>query len=230
MLNNLIELAKQLYPTGRSFRMPKSGVRERVQRALSGGDEYLLNNAYGILDSILPDNPNFTSEDATRWEERLGMIVNPQVDLEDRKLAIRRKMNHPGTIIARQSRDYIQDQLRAAGFDLYVYENINQIDPLTYFGLPTSGLAIHAPDVYHMSTDLYHGSYLLWNDVVANNIDFEKDIFFNIGANLSCTFYICSATQGEFANVEAIRREELRKLILSVKPTQTIAYLGINYI
>jgi hypothetical protein len=229
-LRNLINLSIQLFPTGRAFRIPKNGIREKINNADRQQDEYILNSAIRILDSILPDNPNFTTDDATRWEQRLGMIVNEDLDLETRKIAIRRKMNHPGTILARQSAGYIQDQLRAVGFDVYVYENPNEINPLVYFGVPTSGIAIHATDVYHMATDLYHGDTFLWDDVVANNIDYTKDAFFDVGLNLRCTFFICGATEGIFANVEAIRREEFRQLILKVKPTQTIAYLGINYI
>lgn len=229
-LQDLKDLCRQLFPSGRAFRIPKNGDRERIDTALRKEDEILLNSAISILDSILPDNDNFTAEDASRWEERLGMIVNQNLDLETRKLAIKRKMNHPGTILARQSAGYIQDQLQSAGFNVFVHENPNEIDPLTYFGLPNAGIGIHATDVYHSGTGIYHGNPYLWNDVVANNIDFTKDAFFDVGANLRCTFYICGETPGEYTNVEEIRREEFRQLILKCKPTQTIAYLGISYI
>src|SRR5690606_32537660 len=80
-------------------------------------------DALKIQDAQLPDNDGFTADDATDWERRLGMIYSPLVPLADRKLAILRKMNHPGTIKARQNWLYVEGQLRAAGFDVYVHEN-----------------------------------------------------------------------------------------------------------
>lgn len=226
----LLAVTKLLFPTGRAFRISNNSVKEKIEKGIIESEVRAHNDLLSILDTILPDNDNFTAEDATRWEERLGMIVNDQVALSDRKLAIKRKMNHPGDIIARQSRDYIESQLQLAGFDVYVHENLNEQYPNIIFGASISGIAVHSTDTQHMQTGMVHGSPYLWGDVVANSIDWEIDQYFDIGSNLKCTFIICASTIGTFANVQNERREELRQLILKLKPTQTIAYLGINYI
>jgi hypothetical protein len=119
----ILTVTKRLYPTGRAFRMPVGGWSEKMHKGLITSEERAWNDAKSVLDSALPDNSNFTEQDATDWERRLGLITNPLVPLSDRKLAITRKINHPGTIKARQHYLYLQGQLRAAGFDVYVFEN-----------------------------------------------------------------------------------------------------------
>ena len=81
--------------------MPENSYLENLMYALSLSENQAYNDALAIQNSILPDNAEFTADDATDWERRLGMIISPLVDLELRKLAIRRKMNHPGDIKAR---------------------------------------------------------------------------------------------------------------------------------
>ncbi len=126
----ILKLTKQLYPNGRAFKMPKDGILEKVHKALNASETQAYEDAISILNSILPDNLGFTEQDATDWEKRLGMITNTSVSLADRKLAIKRKLNHPGNIPARQHYLYLQGQLQAAGFDVYVHENIPEQSPL----------------------------------------------------------------------------------------------------
>tara|TARA_R110002167_G_scaffold110087_4_gene280351 strand:+ start:14519 stop:15415 length:897 start_codon:yes stop_codon:yes gene_type:complete len=118
-----LKLTERLYPKGRAFKIVSGSTKEKLHTALADSENDAYTSGLAVLDSILPDNPNFTAEDATDWERRLGMISNPFVILSDRKLAIARKMNHPGTIPARQHYKYIEGQLQAAGFDVIVTEN-----------------------------------------------------------------------------------------------------------
>lgn len=228
-VDDIRQLWNQLFPTGRAYRTPVGSFKEKLRNGISNSLKQTADDSYSVLYSILPDNENFTEEMATRWEGLLGLITNPSVPLADRKQAIIRKMNHPGNILARQSRDYIESQLQLAGFDVYVYENIPAQNPGTFFGPGLSGIAEHSDMVEHMETGMEHGSLLLWNDVVANSINWEEDQYFDIGQNLKCTFFICGSMTGVFADVTQERRIELRQLILRLKPTQAIAYLGINY-
>jgi uncharacterized protein YmfQ (DUF2313 family) len=250
VLQQLLSLSKQLFPTGRAFRIPANSLKEKVEKGLLASEERAYNDAVGILDSILPDNDNFTAEDATRWEQRLGMIVNPDVDLEDRKAAIIRKYNHPGTILARQSAGYIQEQLQLAGFDVYVHENIPEqsiIDLLQSnslipqwggfeFGELEFGDALTIFDnlLDHSEFgELEFGTFewgqIFYNQKIANSIDHEKDIYFDIGTDAKKTFYIGAAIKGEFATVDTNRRDEFRSIVLKTKPTETIGFALINY-
>ena len=142
-------------------------------------------------------------------------------------------MNHPGTIKPRQHYLYLQEQLQAAGFDVYVHENRFPIgggayetktpEEVTGSG-PTTQLQHGNPPQHG---DGQHGSGT-WN-LIANNLDEELDRNFNIGSNLKSTFFIGGPYLGEYADIDETRKLEFRQLILRVKPVQTIGYLFINY-
>lgn len=246
----LIDLTRQLYPTGRAFKMPKDGDLEKLHVASNEvlGQAYM--DSLSVLNSILPDNDNFTEEDAADWERRLGLITNTSVSLADRKLAIKRKMNHPGTIPARQHYLYLQGQLQAAGFDVYVHENLEGLDPIMV--LPHVGFGDHGEfnhgevdhgDALSVYSNLYqyishgeanhgeanHGDYYFKNKIV-NNLSALDDLLFNIGQNYKSSFFIGGEIKGTFANVDANRETEFRQLILKIKPVQTVGFLFINYI
>jgi len=118
-----LKLTKALYPLGRAFRIPKDGVMEGIHKGLAVSEAQVYEDALAVLNSILPDNPNFTAEDATDWERRLGLITDQTVPLASRKAAIIRKINHPGTIIPRQHYLYVEKALNDANFNVRVYEN-----------------------------------------------------------------------------------------------------------
>lgn len=122
-VDELKKLQRALYPTGRAFRMPFGGYFEKLNNAWATGQARFLDDAFSLLTSLLPDNDSFTTDDAQQWERRLGLTTNESVSLTDRKLAISRKLAHPGTVRARQHYVYLEGQLRDAGFDVYVTEN-----------------------------------------------------------------------------------------------------------
>ena len=70
----IMALTRQLYPTGRAFKMPAGGWLEKLHHALGISEAKAYNDAVSLLNGLLPDNPNFTEEDASTWEVRLGMI------------------------------------------------------------------------------------------------------------------------------------------------------------
>lgn len=233
------KLIRQLLPTGRAWNVPEDGPHDKLITALSLSQARLAADVEGLLDSILPDNDNFTADDATRWEERLGLITNEAVSLADRKLAIRRKMNHPGKIPARQNYGYLQDQLQAAGFNVYVYENIFSdgmggfvtMNPTDIIGPNNVGIAIHSDDCEH-GDHIEHGdstSGAVYEDCVANYINELLDAWFDTGDNLRNTFFIAGPYIDQFADVPEERKEEFRQLILRLKPLQTVAFLFVNY-
>jgi uncharacterized protein YmfQ (DUF2313 family) len=242
-------LIKQLLPTGRAFRMPIGGDGDKLIEATSEGLARVHDDIQSTLNAILPDNSNFTEDDATAWEIRLGMIVNPLVDLEIRKSAIIRKMNHPGTIKARQSADYFQEQLHLAGFTgVFVHANNDYLSieeilnegegyQLNDFQLGDSQLG----DAYSIYSDCFEviqlGDYELgawqlnsykWCDIIANHIDKELDSRFFIG-NDKRTFVIGGELFGKFGDIPAGQVNEFRQLVLKLKPVESVALLLINY-
>lgn len=231
--DEILKLTNQLYPTGRAFRMTNFGYRKAVHSALADSEAQAFDDAASILDVIIPDNENFTSADATDWERRLGLITNLSVPLADRKAAILRKMQSPGVNPAKGHYLYMQDQLQAAGFDVYVHENL--------FPLYPTGIDSVAPNSIYGNANfkpLRFGAFRFgqrnfggyYNNKIANSIYQVVDNNFNVGNSFRATFFISGATLGTYANVLASREQEFRQLILNLKQVQDIGFLFINYI
>ncbi len=226
----ILNLSRSLYPRGRTFRMPFGSIFERLTKALAISEDIAYNEALNILDTILPDNDNFTEEEADKWERRLGLITNTLTPLADRKLALLRKINHPGTIVARQHFLYLEGQLQSAGFDVFIHENrfpnggggFETKTPNELIGI--SGDAVHSPLVQH--GQFQHGSG--FSDKIANSIEASIDALFNIGNNFRSTFFIGGAIIGDFATIPGSREKEFRQMVLRIKPVQSIAFLFID--
>jgi len=232
VLDNIKRLTNQLYPTGRAFKLFRDSEFKKLHDGLALSEQRAYDDALAILDAILPDNDNFTIDDATDWERRLGLVTNPAVSLDDRKLAILRKMNHPGTIPARQHFLYLEGQLQAAGFSVFVFEN--RFDD-GFGGLETrnpgdvaigSFTSVQHGQVQHGASQ--HGASLI--DKIVNSIDPKVDESFDVGANLRSTFFIGGSPVGTAATVDVNRQDEFRQLVLKIKPAHTVAFLFINFI
>ena len=228
----ILKLGKQLYPTGRAFKIPEGGYFERLNSALAEIEAQAFSGGISILDSTLPDNNNFTAQDATDWERRLGIVVSPLVALPLRKAAIIRKINHPGTIKARQNFRYLEGQLQAAGFSVFVYENrfeyggsYDTANPLTLTG------GVGALENQYGDNEYGEAQYgISFPGMIANHINEDLDANFDTGANLRSTFFIGGSPLGTFASVPLNRKNEFRQLVLRIKPVQTVAFLFINFV
>jgi hypothetical protein len=234
LIDKIKNLGKQLYPTGRAFKMPFGGELEKINAGLAKSEQRVYLDSVAIMNGLLPDNDNFTEADATAWERRLRMIDGSNTSLENRKLAIKRKMNHPGTKKPRQDRLYIQAQLQAAGFDVYVYENIfdDGMGGFTYKTPAEFSLTTYPTiDIQHTSR-IQHGQVrhgVQYGNKVANHIEDDLDNSFYVG-DFSCSFFVGGSTEGSWTDVELTRKDEFRQLILKLKPAQNVVFLLINFI
>ena len=219
MLEQLKKFAKLLFPTGKAFNSPTDGEVDKMMSALAIGEERAISDFKSISYQLLPDNDNFTADDCTQWEGRLGLINGTGIPLADRKLAILRKMNHPGDIKARQSWDYLQNSLQLAGFDVYVHENLAET--------PILGQVIQLGQTQLGQFQLGSRPHLA---KVANSLVANIDARFVVSNNYRSTFVIGGATFGTDADVLQVREVEFRQLILKLKPLNTVAFLQINYI
>ena len=84
----LLKITKSLYPLGRAFWIPIKSILEKIHVALIYSENDAIVASDEILNSILPDNDNFTINDAPLWELRLGIAVNTSLTLTERKEAI----------------------------------------------------------------------------------------------------------------------------------------------
>jgi len=218
--------------------MPFDGYHEKLHRGLALSESRAYEDALSILYNILPDNDVFGNStvgfgDIEAWEKRLGLISNSAVSDADRKQAIIRKMNFPGTQKARQNWRWIQKQLNDAGFtNVYVFENkfeiaygeYEAIDPIALGGDSTT--LEHGMPLEHGMAE--HGGG--FTNIVANHIEEERDASFDVGANFRSTFIISGTPAGTYINIDADRKAEFRELILKLKPLQTVAYLFVDYV
>lgn len=215
----LLRLKKQLYPTGRAWIMPKSGIFEKVNKALAYSESRIYSAVLNVLNSVLPDNNNFSEQDAINYERVYWITVSENTSLEDRKKAIIRKMTHPGNIPARQSYLHLQNQLQEAGFDVYIHEYItNQNNPIPAI----SGM--------FKGGQTTHGNLGILNyDIIANYNNKNRDANF-VTSNLYSTFFVGGETFPSRANCESSREKELRNLILKIKPANTYGFMLVDYI
>jgi hypothetical protein len=229
-VDRIMYLTNSLYPTGRAFKNVVGGWREALHKGLSKSEDRAYNDALSLFDSTIPDNDDFTADDATAWESRLG-IVTSNTDLETRKMAIRQKMAFPSQAKARGNYRFVEKQLRDAGFDVYVHENrfddgmggYVTNDPITLSGFSSEN---QYGDAEYGESD--YGPY--FSNIVANFLDEDKDNNFNIGGNLRSTFFIGANPIGTSADIPLERKTEFRQMILRLKPVQTVAFLFINYV
>jgi hypothetical protein len=232
MLDKLIKSTKHLYPSGRAFKLFSNNNIGRLHKALAQSEKRVYDELFSVYDSLLPDNFNFTLQDAENWEIRLGLPVSPNVSLTQRKLNIQRKYAHPGRIRGRQTVEFFNFELEQAGFtNLRAYRNDFNGQPKR----PSEAFAnMHGARPHG---GFAHGSSIgeVVIDYLEPQIDYERYTDFinsnpsNVTEFLKNTFYIAN-TNFEFAEVDAARGRQLRKLILEFLPANMICFLQIKYI
>ena len=217
----ILKLKKQLLPTGRAFKVPVGGNFEKLLTGLGDEEALAFNTATGILDIIIPDNDNFTLEDAAYWEKVLSISSSTYDTIENRKAAITRKLQFPVGAKGRQHKLYLEGQLRSANFNVKVYEYSDIKDQ--FFG------TVHDPNLPHYF-EVHHGGIIIPNytGIVANrlNEDDEIDVPSTI-ENLKNIFWIAGETFDQFITIPPYRVEEFRHIILTIKPLHTVAFLRV---
>ena len=225
-LDVLNDLSVQLYPTGRAWYRLESGIWDGFHTSINQSFVRLIKEANLLINGTFPDNNDFTEDDASLWEYRLGLITNELTDIETRRAAIKRKLGHPNNIKARQHPFFIQSQLQAAGFNVWVHENT--IPYQTPEDIADVGLQAteHGEPTQH-GTGAQHGGESF--DIIANSID-EVESFSVGDGNLWATFFLGGEILGTLAEVPYSRLREFKELVIKLKPAHTAAFTFINYI
>ncbi|NIQ94896.1 MAG: hypothetical protein GWN87_12305 [Desulfuromonadales bacterium] len=98
-------------------------------------------------------------------------------------------------------RDFLQDRLNQAGFDVFVYQNSPAIDPAC--------------------AGIFTGAYLMY----------AGDTLSQAGEpGAVAGLFRGQITGMEFAEIPNERREQFRRLILKIKPLHSWAVLAVNYV
>jgi hypothetical protein len=169
-----------------------------------------------LQNDILADSLNMSDDAVSHWESVFGIAgIGTK---SERVAAILQRQAYPGNLLARQSKTFLQAQLREAGFDVYV--NYGTIyDPQT----PIYGDVKYGVKTYAQTAESY--------TVCANKLNEADEPAYSFSDDeLKYCFYLGGQTLGTTASVSTDRKKEFRNLILSLKPAHTVAILFINYI
>jgi hypothetical protein len=227
-----LDLASQLYPTGRAFYMQKGGVMDKTHVAFNTSFIRLVSDARLTIDSTFPDNENFNIDDCALWEYRFGIITDVTLSVQQRRSAIYRRMSRGRNVPARQHRSYIEAQLQLAGFNIYVYENGFIEGGVKVYKRPEDIIAGIAGEVQHGGLSqhgigMQHGGGN--SQLIANS--YKSDEAYSVSdSRLWATFFLGGPTLGSMAVVPAKREEEFRELILKLKPAHLVAFTFIDYV
>lgn len=219
----MLSLIRKLYPKGGLiFNLFLGSKNKALHEAICDEMNYLKTFVDDGLDSFFPDNNSFTTSDATMWETKYGIETDTSISLSQRRSNLIQRIKHPGGEIYRQTRSFIEAQLRNQGFDVRVYENTlgqtpEEIFPSLNYGsefgnseFGNSELGFSGIEIIGNSSDLNE------NYVVGNN-------------NYWATFIISGSSMQNQALVPSHRRKEFRKAVLRVKPAHMAALVLVNY-
>lgn len=200
---------------------------KNIQKARLKSWARVLGDYHDVLWQILPDNDNFTVEDAINWERQYS-IDNSDKTLEERKEILLSRLTHPNGRKYRQTPEFLQEQLQSNGFDLYVHEN-REWDGSKFVGVNPKA-SLFGNIIFGEA--LFGNTGIDYNSVVKNYIDKETDgnIKLGVTGREAYLFFIGASVKNTFATVQKTRESELREIILKTKPMHSIAVLQINYI
>jgi hypothetical protein len=233
LTDDLLAADRQLYPTGRAFWMPQGGDMEKLHIALNESQDQFYNDMLTLFSGLLPDNEQFTEDDASNWERIYGLSGNANLTLAQRMDALFQCISTTGNP-AKQHYQYIEAELQKAGFDVYIYENIfsdgmggyTTKTPYEVSGDPSILSAVQYGDGQY--GDNQYGQ--IYINKLANSINEKDDYSFNLDDDLSATFFVGGPTLGTYADVSLSRHDEFRQLLLTLKPASTVGFLFINYV
>lgn len=217
LTDKLLKLTRQLYPTGRAFKMPFGGYLEGLHKAINLTHAQLWNDSVSIISSMPLDKyydgmpftfdplpagtPAGTTSDATDWERRLGLPDHSADGAAPaaRYALIQAQYCYPTVpfTISNPNRGivgYLESVLQAAGFDVVVFQNG------CWNGV--GGGTLTAPEDYPNGTQYLLGNDFgefnfgqanfgghLYSNLIANHIQEAADATF-IVRDLRSTFYV----------------------------------------
>jgi hypothetical protein len=234
--DDLLKLTKLLYPNGRAFKMPYGGTFEGLQNGINQSLFRAFNDSDRILDSILPDNPNFTLQDARDWYRRLGIYDSGSVSFDDMKAAILQKWNCHGGERYRQSGLYIETQLQMAGFNVQVKPN-RFWNGSEFVAVPPEyilGYSVMDAVFGEVESGMSEYGFLMSDTgvtVIANYIEESKDLEFAFADNFIFSFFVADVSGLDvFASIPLSRKTEFRQLLLKLKAQHSAGFLFVNYV
>lgn len=212
---SMTDLTNQLFPTGRAFWRPKGSTFQNLLEGIVESESRVQNSIMSLEYDFYADSTLMSNEAVEKWTSTFGIVCNgTQVE---RIESVRQRQAYPSNILARQSDYFIQNELRNAGFDVYVYKGYADEQAAILGGF------LLGECVLGKGTGVY--------SIIANNIDESLDAgFVLLGDGKKAVFTVSGQGFGVATTVPLVRKNEFRDLILKLKPAQTVGLLYINYV
>lgn len=183
-----------------------------------------IDDVLSIKDQLIADSADFTLQDIINWERVYG-FNNSSLTQQERISILFNRMSYPNGKIYRQTASHIQEMLQNEGFNLFVHENrfwdgskFDSINPLSskFGGFVFGG-------------NKFGNTGISFNGSVQNKIS-DEPITGIYGDKYNCIIFIGGETFPNYSDVYLSRKNELRELILKLKPLHSIVVLLINWI
>ena len=245
---------RSLFPRGQVFRLFRGTELRLVVDALAEMPNRIMDYFADMRDAGIP---GFITDDAVPdWEDDLALLPDSALDMDQRKLRIAGKIAGQGG----QGPEYIADTLQAAGFPVYVFENIPSREPSVRHYVAALGdielgeveLAEYTDriDPRSLVGHLIYGSPI-WETVknyTAALGDGELgdyslgeysgtrviEVAYTIPATASRFIFIWilagEAGINHFVDIPAERETDFRRLVESIKPTHTWCIAQVNFV
>lgn len=227
-------LFTHLLPRARAWRLT---VEKKLRRFIVGFAEGFGPDAREFVDLILLDVFPETTRQLSEWESQFGLTAGTLTESERRE-----RLAGAWTATGGQSPRYIEDVLRAAGFDVYVHEWFapgslyppTPRDPNLYLTSDISSGMECGEAIAEAGEEFAMCGYVVYTpgDVISNELDNPAQpptVIPTDPAYYPFFFYIGAAVFPNLANVPTSRRAELEALILRIKPTHCWVGMLINY-
>lgn len=228
------KLFQRLLPTGKAWQI----VVDKPLRRFFEGLAETPADVKEFADEVLLDAFPETTRQLGDWERQFGLRQGTSD--EARRLAIDTAWKSTGG----QSPKYIQDLLRAAGFDVYVHEWWSSAspyvarDPRDYTTQPITGSfqcfdGPGAPECFDGPGAPYCNDFLANDPGYLVNLDLTKRAPPPVPAESKYWpyfIYIGAETFPNRAEVPDWRRSELEALVLKLKPAQQWVVMLVDYV
>ncbi|MBP7735961.1 MAG: DUF2313 domain-containing protein [Spirochaetes bacterium] len=223
-MHNFFDTLRKLFPSGRAYRLINGSSHNKLIRALSKEPERIIEFYDDILSAGIPDG-NLQSEVLPDWERFLGLVRISGLSDADRNNRIKGQYAAYGG----QGPDYIQNVLQAAGFPVYVKENIPIYEPSAHKYVSRLGwitLGQTRLGAYTTRIDPRSKTGIL----IAGNIGGDYDLP-ALPERFIYIFFLCGAAGiDHFVDLPASREYDFYNLVLQIKPAHTWVLAQVNFV
>lgn len=226
-------IIRHLLPTGRAWRLTVDKTLRRFFQGLSGVGADARAFVDDVYDDLHPQNTRALAD----WEDQFGLKPGGLTEQERRD-----RLDAAWKAVGGQDPRYIEDTLRAAGFDVYVHEwwvpgssgpNPTKRDPNSVLGVTDVYVLCGEPGIEAGEPGVQCGAQTTSNGYLLTNRTLEPA---GPGAPVPADsskwpyiLYIGGETFPDQASVPAGRRQELEFLALQICPAQQWLGMLINY-